>query len=50
MQNGEDHDCIVILFRNGKKGQISVFVIIKEMVVFVFDDGSTWKIGYLSVY
>jgi hypothetical protein len=40
MKESEDHDCIVVLFRNGYKVKVIVLVEIEEVVVLIFDDRS----------
>lgn len=39
MKESEDHDGIVIFFRDGDKTKVIMFVKVEEIVLFIFDDG-----------
>jgi hypothetical protein len=50
VEEGEDHDCVVILFGDGDEVEVVVFVEVEEVVVLVLDEGPAWGERYLRVY
>lgn len=50
MEEGEDHDCVIIFLGDGDDVEIVVFVEVEEVVVLVLDEGPAWGHSYLSVY
>lgn len=40
MKEGKDHDCVVVLFRYGNQVEIIVFMVVEEVIVFIFDEWS----------
>lgn len=50
MEEGEDHDGVVVLLGNGHKVEVIVFVEVEDVVIAVLDEGPRWGQGYFKVY